>query len=613
MGGWSAGGDRFGRFAGLRPLYFLLIGAAVLAVVAAAAEPAWAATEAWRPFEPDPVPGTPFRGPGCYLSWLKILSAWLVFLAWVKTTDWLSTDVQDLRLKELNYLVWNPIVFGTFVVAFVLLWLLPVFPIGFILLLLAYVTPLATYVIYRNSLVENDQRVGTPEHLRYWFATHLHRVGVKIEAEKPDPRNPNGPLKLFGHGGPDERTNNARLLLARQSPGLFISQEILADALANRGSAVMLDCTQQGASVNVMVDGVWIPSRSKPRELSDPAVEALKILCGLKAQERQGLQSGTFASEYQKVRSTATFTSQGTPTGERVLIQFEDNAIRFKSFDDLGMRVKMQGQLKELLEAPRGVLLFAAMPGEGLRNTVDVALRACDRFVREFVAVEEEKTRFPRVENIPVTTYSAAAEQFPATVLPKLLRSQPDVVVVRNFVNAESANLLCEAAAEKLVIGTVRAKDCVESVWKTLSLGLRPGDFADAITAVLAQRLVRKLCTDCMEAYAPQPQVLQQLGIPAGRIEAFYRPRQRPEQPNPKEPYVPCRTCAGIGYLGRTAIYELLVVGDRVRKTLKASPSPQSLRKAARKDGMKSLQEEGILLVAKGVTSLPELARVLKQ
>ena len=159
----------------------------------------------WPPFKPDPLPGTDFRGPGCYLSWLKILSAWLVFLAWVKTTDWLSTDVQELNLKELSYLTWNPIVFGTFMVAFVLLWLLPFFPIGFVLLLLAYVVPLATYITYRNSLVDNELRVGTPEHLRYWFAAHMHRIGVKVAVEKSDPREGDGAVKLFGHGGPDER------------------------------------------------------------------------------------------------------------------------------------------------------------------------------------------------------------------------------------------------------------------------------------------------------------------------------------------------------------------------------------------------------------------------
>ncbi len=105
--------------------------------------------------------------------------------------------------------------------------------------------------------------------------------------------------------------------------------------------------------------------------------------------------------------------------------------------------------------------------------------------------------------------------------------------------------------------------------------------------------------------------MLQQLGIPEGRVQAFYRPPQ--PTGGRGETRDLCRVCGGIGYLGRTAIFELLVVGDAVRKVLAASPKLDLLRQAARKAGMKSLQEEGILLVAKGVTSLPELMRVLKQ
>jgi type II secretory ATPase GspE/PulE/Tfp pilus assembly ATPase PilB-like protein len=124
-------------------------------------------------------------------------------------------------------------------------------------------------------------------------------------------------------------------------------------------------------------------------------------------------------------------------------------------------------------------------------------------------------------------------------------------------------------------------------------------------TGALGQRLVRKLCDACKEAYAPTPEVLKQLGLPAGRVQAFYRPPQQREEV--------CKECGGIGYVGRTAIFELLVVGDTVRKALASRAKPDVLRQAARKDGSRSLQEEGLLLVAKGVTSLPELMRVLKQ
>jgi len=122
---------------------------------------------------------------------------------------------------------------------------------------------------------------------------------------------------------------------------------------------------------------------------------------------------------------------------------------------------------------------------------------------------------------------------------------------------------------------------------------------------VLSQRLIRKLCENCREAYAPTPQVLKQLGIPEGRIETLYRPPQQREEV--------CPECGGVGYKGRTGLFELLVVGDTLRQVLGSKPKLDLLRQAARKDGMRGLQEEGILLVAKGITSLPELMRVLKQ
>ena len=586
---------------------------AVAAIVIAVDVGSIFAADVWPPFAPDPSPGADFRGPGFYMSWLKIVGAWLVFLAWVRSTDWINTDIQELRLPQLDYLRWNPIVFGVFMFAFVLMWLIPYFWISFFLILIAYLTPLTTYVVYRNSLVDNHQRVLTPEHLRFWLATRVNRLGMKVHEEAMDAHAGGPPVKLLGYGGPDAPTNNARLLLARQSPGLLISREIIAEALDSRATAIMLDYTQRSAAINVMIDGVWLPRPARERELADPALESLKTLCGLNPKDRQGLQSGKFASEHESGRFIATLTSQGTPAGERALIQFDDNTIRFRTLDDLGMRVKMQAQLKELLAAPKGMLLFSAMPASGLRNTTDVALHVCDRYVREFVAVEEENAGYQPVENVPITTYKAAEGESPAALFPKLFRSQPNVVVVRDLVNAETVHALCEGTVDKLVFSTVRAKDSVEALMRVLALGVAPAAFADAVIAVVNQRLVRKLCSDCMEAYVPPTQVLQQLGIPEGRIEAFYRPKQPPQEPNSAEPYVPCETCGAVGYLGRTAIFELLVIGDAVRSAMKSRPNLESLRRAARKDGMKSLQEEGILLVAKGVTSLPELMRVLKQ
>jgi type II secretory ATPase GspE/PulE/Tfp pilus assembly ATPase PilB-like protein len=548
-----------------------------------------------------------FRGTGGYLSWIKIIGCWLLFLMWVSTTDWLSIDCQALSL---NYLRWNPIVFGTFMAAFVLVWLIPYFWVGFPLLLIAYIAPLATYIILRNKTVDNNRRVLTPEHIRYWLATRLSKIGVKIAAERLDPNEAGPPVKLLAQGGPDERTDTARLLLARQSPGFLTAREIIAAGLAGRAAALMLDYSHQGVAVRRLVDGVWIPAGEvKDRELGDPALESLKLLCGLNPKDRQNRQEGTFVAEYEKIRYDGTFSSQGTQGGERVVLQFEDKKVRLKTLDDLGMRTKLQEQLKALLSVHKGLALFSAPPAGGLRTMMDVVLHACDRYVCEFAAIEDEAIPYQPVENVPVTTYKSADGQSPVDVMPRLFRTEPNVVVVRDLVNAETLSLLCQEIAEnRLIISTVRAKDCAEALLRVLVLGVPPAEIAKVVTVVVNQRLIRKLCDTCKEAYTPTPEMLRQLGIPAGRVQAFYRP----PQPNPQEPKEPCKVCGGIGYLGRTAIFEVLQVGDAVRKTLDVNPKLDIVRQAARKDGMKSLQEEGVLLVIKGVTSLPELMRVMK-
>jgi type II secretory ATPase GspE/PulE/Tfp pilus assembly ATPase PilB-like protein len=301
----------------------------------------------------------------------------------------------------------------------------------------------------------------------------------------------------------------------------------------------------------------------------------------------------------------------GTPAGERVLVQLEGKKVRFENMEALGMRPKMEEQIREIMARQQGFFLISAMPGGGLRSTTNVILRSSDRFMREFYALEEADNRYEVVENIKVSTYNAAEGQTAASALPELFFQDPNVIVVRDLVDGETVSLLCsEIPKDRLIVSTIRAKDSAEALLRVLALKAPPADFSRAISAVLNQRLIRKLCPRCKSAYPPPPDVLQKLGIPVGKVEAFYRPPQAPVEGEKREV---CPECADVGYVGRTAIFELLLVDSTVRKTLAATPRLDLLRQAARKAGMRSLQEEGIVLVAKGVTSLAELMRVLKQ
>jgi len=544
-----------------------------------------------------------FRGSGFYLSWFKLLAAWLLFALWVKTTDWVSTDCRDLKL---NHLRWNPIVFGSFMGAMVLFWVIPMFWVGFPLLVIAYLAPFVAYVLHRNSHVEDNLKVFTLEHLRFWASENLERVGIKISAEgrNKDVAVTEVVLRSRGKGSGEELAN--RIRLAYEHPGMRHLQAILTDAMSWQAMGIMLDYKPEAVAPKYLVDGVWHNREALDREAADPALETMKILCGLNGEDRQNRQEGLFAAEYGTLEYAGKFASQGTKTGERALWMLQDQRIRLKTYDEIGLRPKLQEKLKELVATEQGFVLFSAAPGEGLRTTMDVLLHNTDRFMREFVAVEEAGNRYKEVENVPVTTYSADEGQTPATIFPGLFRLHPNVILVRDLVDAKSVGMLCETIEEKrLVIGCVRAKDSAEALLRVLALKVPPATFAKVAVGVVHQRLIRKLCDACKEAYEPDPKLLQQLRIPAGQVEAFYRPPQQSEDV--------CKECGGVGYKGRTAIFEVVSIGKTMRKVLATSPKLDLLRQAARKDGATAPQEEGILLVAKGVTSMSELKRILKQ
>jgi type II secretory ATPase GspE/PulE/Tfp pilus assembly ATPase PilB-like protein len=229
-----------------------------------------------------------------------------------------------------------------------------------------------------------------------------------------------------------------------------------------------------------------------------------------------------------------------------------------------------------------------------------------DRYMRDYAGVLEASSMEPQVENVEITTYDSSQGQTPATVLPALIRKQPNVLVIFDLANAETVKILCQAASDdKLVLANIRAKEAVEALLRVLLLKVGAEEFAPAITAVVNQRLIRRLCESCKEAYSPPPELLKKLGIPKGWVQSFYRPPENPEEV--------CPDCEGIGYLGRTAIFELLNINDEIREVLTKQPKLDALRKAARTTNNRSLQEEGLVVVAQGVTSLAELKRVLEQ
>ncbi len=223
-------------------------------------------------------------------------SAGSVFLAWSPHDRHAQSRIAS-ALRQ-NYVLWNSVLFFTFVAAFLLVWMIPLFGLGFFLLLLAYIGPMTAYILYRNSKVPAEKRILTPDHLRHWYAERVKKFGVQVSPEKKVAKKEGPPVQFTPQGAKTDRENTANLLLSKQSPGWPVARELIADVFDHRADAVMLEYQQTGVGVRYQIDGVWHNSEPRERETGDPMLAVFKTVSALNANQRQAKQEGTFGVEF---------------------------------------------------------------------------------------------------------------------------------------------------------------------------------------------------------------------------------------------------------------------------------------------------------------------------
>lgn len=535
---------------------------------------------------------------------IKLALAAAMLLIWVGTSDWVNRDTQKY---ELNPGQWNAIVFfpGLAAGLFFFLPYLAALPMA----LLAWLVPFVLYVRHHNASVEQHQKVFTRDWFNHEIAAAAGKLGMKVSTEKQADYEKGPPVQLAAQGSDEEGKNNANLMIARQSPGYVLVKELIADLADRRVDRVMLDYTREAVAIRHQIDGVWHNAEPRDRESGDVILAVMKQLANLNPVERRKAQSGQFGAEYKGIKYTCPIESQGTQTGERAIVACRNlKQQKMKTFAELGMRDKIAEPWAEAFAGSSGLLLVASLPEGGLTTLTNVSLMETDRLMREFVAVEEATQREAEIENIGPFLYSKSAEETPLTILPKILRKYPDAYVVRDFNDPESAKAyLAQAKEGKLMVTTIHAREAAEAPMRLAQKFNVQAEVAQTLVAVICTRLIRTLCDGCKVGFEPAPELLAKLGIPAGKLELLYR------EPTAEEIKKPCTKCGGSFFIGRTGLFELIVVDDAFRDALTKGAQPDMLRKVARQGGMRTLQEEGILLLAKGATSLAELQRVLKQ
>lgn len=559
-------------------------------------------------------------GTGHYFSITKIILFLVIFWCWIVTADWMNDDMEHRKVetRPMQNLQFFLVYVGISTVAFYI----PTFWASFPLTLLAWAVPMVTYVKLRNQTVPEHEKVWTRDHLEYLYAVYMNKIGVKVKIKKRASYETGVPVELNPFGKQlSPQVLQGRLILARNSPGYNDLRAFLYDGLLRDADSVMFDYSPQKTIVRHMIDGVWIEIIEVPRQVEkgkekdklELALESAKVLIGGNPSDRRSKQTGSFTATIGKKKYDCEFMSQGTPTGEAMLIQVVRQQVPFSTLDELGMFPTVQEKLRGHLNAAKGFFLISAPPGNGLRSSCNVFIRNSDRFTRDVTAIEDAQNPHPEIENIVMYRYDSFRGENPMTVLPDVFFKEPHAVIVRDVVNVETLTLCCKEVVDnnRLFISSIRANDAVEAMLRMLALKIDPQLYATALSAVICQRLIRKLCPDCKEGFQPPPQLLQSLGFAPGSINEFYRIRSPlPEELERKRK--PCPTCNDIGYKGRTALFELVELNDEIRSLLVTHPNINEIRQAVVRSQQPGFMQYGAELVRQGITSVDELSRVLK-
>ena len=417
-----------------------------------------------------------------------------------------------------------------------------------------------------------------------------------------------------------ERTEAQALLVsARQGAGFEVAAGQLGHAISERATHLMLDYSKNACAMRYQIDGAWEQVPPLDRETGDAMLQTIKLLCQMNPSDRRSAQSGECGVKLVKEKFDLKVQSQGVQSGERVLIRITSEKIPFERLADLGMRDKMVEKLKEQLNGEGNVVLFSAPKGAGLTTTWTVAINAADRLIRDFQSFEPKESPEPEIINVSPNFFGGDTGLSLSEAVRKMVLKEPDVFMFPNLPDPEAMKIATEQIekADRQVITRMVAGSAIEALVKRLGQYRDSAKIIASRTAgVLNQRLVRRLCDNCKVGFEPSAKLLQQLGIPAGRVPMLYRPfilppiEEQVDENGKPAPIPPCEVCGGRGYYGRVAVFELLCPGEKLRAALLKTRDLDQLTKVAKAEGHRALQAEAVLTVARGLTSLDELKRL---
>jgi type IV pilus assembly protein PilB len=388
-----------------------------------------------------------------------------------------------------------------------------------------------------------------------------------------------------------------------EAPLVRLVNSIIFQAAEEGASDVHFEPQEDKLVVRFRIDGVLRVVQRIPARLTAGVTTRLKVLAKLDIAERRNPQDGRITLNASAAGRLLDIRVATLPTvdGESVTMRLLDKSRSAPTLGELGLSDEMREQLSAIVSKPTGALLVTGPTGSGKSTSLYAALAAISRPEINIITVEDPvEYRLAGINQVQINLRAGLTF---ASALRSILRSDPDVVMVGEIRDGETAKISIEAALTgHLVLSTLHTNDAPGAITRLNEMGVEPFITGAAVSAVLAQRLARKLCPHCAESYTPSPQELVRLRVDgdfAAKLEdgVFYRPRG-------------CARCAETGYKGRLGVFQLLEMSERLEHLASERASREEIERAARAEGMRSLWDDGVAKVAAGLTSVEELARV---
>ena len=382
------------------------------------------------------------------------------------------------------------------------------------------------------------------------------------------------------------------------SPAVSLVSNIIATAAAKDASDIHMEPSAQGMVVRLRIDGILRELTTVPEDFRNTVVSRVKILADMDIAERRKPQDGRVVTQVGSKRLDLRISVLPTHRGEKVVIRLLDPSAPRLRFPDLGMAPDTCATLNRLLERPQGMILVTGPTGSGKTTTLYAALHQLRSPGVNITTVEDPVEYMLEGAN-QVQVNTKAGLTF-AKCLRSILRQDPNVIMVGEIRDGETAEIALKSAQTgHFVLTTMHTNDSIAAIARLMDLQVPGFLIASSVTAALSQRLARKLCT-CCERVPATPEYRAQLSAAGIRNpgDAMYLP-------------VGCPACDNLGFRGRVGVFEILVLDEQIRTSIRSGCSPDELRTLARSSGMKTMQEDGLEKMRDGLTTLQELFRVV--